>query len=270
MEFYSNRWEITKEWSEGYRHFVSATCRQCNEHVEKMRRESVTGKRTRNCECTRKVRGKPFEKGEKFGRLTVIDRAKDVGKNAFWNVVCDCGTNKAIQASSLRSPGVKSCGCYLAEKLGRPPEKHGMSRTKEHITWCGIVGRTQCAQESTREWYFDKGIGMSPEWRLSFTKFFEDMGPCPEGYSIDRIDTAGNYCKENCRWASIELQSINKGTFKNNTSGSTGVSQTKTGSYVAYIYHNYGRIHLGTFKQIGDAINARKQAEETYWGEINE
>lgn len=263
-------WEITKEWSEGYRHYVSAICNVCKESVEKTRREQITGKRIRDCGCTRKTRGKPFKEGEKIGRLTVLSRAKDVGHNPFWNVICECGNQKAIQASSLRSGSVKSCGCFLAEKFGRIPEKHGMSRTKEHITWCGIVSRTQYANESTREWYFDKGIDMDPVWRMSFTKFYEDMGPCPEGYTIDRIDPSGNYCKENCRWASIELQSINKGIFKNNTSGATGVSQTKTGSYVAYIYHNYGRVHLGTFKNIEDAINARKQAEEKYWGEINE
>lgn len=273
MEVNSKRWEIHTEWVEKERKFVSATCSVCKEHVERMRKEALGGKTPRLCMCYRPeiVKGK-LKPGDRFGRLVAVGRDTEYksDKNVKWIVTCDCGVTKSIQGSQLRSGSTQSCGCLRDELNGRTPEKHGMSRTKEHKTWCGIVSRTQYECASTREWYFDKGIGMSPEWRESFIQFYADMGPCPEGYTIDRIDPAGDYSKENCRWASIELQSINKGIFKNNTSGSTGVSQTKTGSYVAYIYHNYGRIHLGTFKQIEDAINARKQAEETYWGEINE
>lgn len=269
-----NRWEILSTWYEGSRKYVSAKCKICEEFVEKSRIELISGasKKMRGCKCTRKILDSPFKENERFGRLIVLRRDTEYvsNKNNKWIVQCDCGIVKSVQGSQLKSGSTNSCGCLRDELLGRTPEKHGMSRSKEHNTWCSIKSRTQNPIESTREWYFDKGIGMSEEWKMSFTKFYEDMGPCPEGYTIDRVDPAGDYCRENCRWASIELQSINKGIFKNNTSGSTGVSQTKTGSYVAYIYHNYGRIHLGTFKKIEDAINARKQAEETYWGDINE
>ena len=36
------------------------------------------------------------------------------------------------------------------------------------------------------------------------------MGDPPEGLTIDRIDTYGNYCKENCRWADQRTQTINR------------------------------------------------------------
>lgn len=269
-----NRWEILSTWYEGNRKYVSAKCGVCEELVERERLERITGgsQRKRDCSCTRKVRGKPIPIGSRFGRLVVLERdpSASTKDHIFMKVECDCGVIKSLQATQLRSGSTNSCGCLRDELLGRTPEKHGMSRTKEHNTWCSIKSRTQNPIESTREWYFDKGILMSEEWKMSFTKFYEDMGPCPDGYTIDRIDPAGNYCKENCRWASIELQSINKGIFKNNTSGTTGVSQNKSGKYVSYIYHDWKRIHLGTFTNIEDAINARKQAEETYWGDINE
>lgn len=59
--------------------------------------------------------------GERFGRLTVIERAENhvapSGKiTARWKCVCDCGNETIMQSNNLRSSQVKSCGCMQIER----------------------------------------------------------------------------------------------------------------------------------------------------------
>ena len=47
---------------------------------------------------------------------------------------------------------------------------------------------------------------MCPEWAGDFTQFLEDMGECPPGMSLDRVDVNGHYEPRNCRWATTRQQ----------------------------------------------------------------
>jgi len=57
--------------------------------------------------------------GRKFDMLTV----KESTTPGCWRCVCDCGGEKIIAGSSLRSGNTKSCGCLVHQNSGRPAIK---------------------------------------------------------------------------------------------------------------------------------------------------
>lgn len=53
--------------------------------------------------------------GQKFGRLTVLKRGDNLGRDVAWICKCDCGNEKLIRGADLRSGKTKSCGCLQRE-----------------------------------------------------------------------------------------------------------------------------------------------------------
>lgn len=92
---------------------------------------------------------------------------------------------------------------------------HGLSDTAEYRTYRAMIQR--CTDENNAGWiyYGGRGITICDRWSESFENFLADMGKHPGvGFSLDRIDTDGNYCKENCRWATRTEQNNNtKGAY---------------------------------------------------------
>jgi len=148
--------------------------------------------------------------GEQFGRITVLHRAENRGKQTFWLCECSCGSTKEICAYNLTKGLTKSCGCLSAEMIGERSRTHGMTESREYQIWLGMKAR--CHTESNRayKYYGAKGVSVCDAWFNSFEQFLADMGVAPEGASIDRVDVRGNYEPSNCRWATAEEQANNK------------------------------------------------------------
>ena len=144
--------------------------------------------------------------GVRFTRLVAVRIARKTAKNGnMWLCQCDCGTVKEVVYKNLLSGNTKSCGCLNKEKAREKGlafvEMHRLEREerkrldpltpeqrrKTYNTWRGMKER--CQNPNNNHWhiYGTKGIAVCEKWQ-QFAGFLEDMGPRPEGMSLDRIN----------------------------------------------------------------------------------
>jgi len=123
----------------------------------------------------------------------------------YYTFKCHCGMLFETQIKSVNAGLVKSCGCLR----GIINTTHGMSNTKTYHVWNNMIRR--CEDENNKDYhnYGERGIEVCTEW-YDFENFLKDMEECPEGMTLGRKNNDGDYCKENCEWQSLEIQSLNK------------------------------------------------------------
>lgn len=68
---------------------------------------------------------------------------------------------------------------------------------------------------------------MCGQWLNDFVQFYKDMGPRPEGMTLERIDCDGNYDPQNCKWATPLEQTLNRRVTRRFPSGELFVDAVK-------------------------------------------
>jgi hypothetical protein len=203
-------------------------------------------------------------RGERFGRLTVESLAEPYvspkgKKSTRWNCICDCGNTTTVLVDNLRNGSSNSCGCLNLENI----TKHGMSETPTYASWESMKRRCDDINHLNYDHYSQ--LGYCAEWG-KFENFLKDMGERPEGMTLDRIDGARGYSKDNCRWATKTTQSHNR-TIDHSTDFK-GVHYYKAnGKYQAYIAKDGVKLHLGYFNTPEEAARVRDTEALNLYGD---
>lgn len=203
--------------------------------------------------------------GQTFGKLTVIEEKINYNKNgnSFRECICkcQCGNVKIAPLTRLRSHGVRSCGCIGTSITHGFARKSSVKFKKTYVIWVSM--RQRCFNKNSPDYenYGGRGISVCDSW-LKFENFVMDMGVKPDGLSIDRIDNNKGYCKENCRWTTTTVQSMNRRPENKTSSKYKGVYYRKEGikHWRCQIGYNGKKISLGSFSTEEEA--AKRYNEE--------
>lgn len=223
----------------------------------------LRNRHTTSCGCIVKgIRDSSIKKGDRWGRLEAVEfvRYELIGsqKRAVWLFQCDCGNVKEMAVNNVKFGNVRSCGCMAAE--------HIANLRKEDIT-DQPFGRLKAIRPTDKRtetgsviWELQCKCGNIIYKTVNELKTGRVLS-CGCLYNESRKDCA-SYRKDFVDSTSLSSIVAAKTPSAMNTSGHTGVCFDKRSQkWHAYINYQKKRYYLGYYKDIDDAIRARKEGE---------
>lgn len=180
--------------------------------------------------------------GKKFSRWTVLEYSgKNEGIRHWYLVQCECGNKSEVERNILKQGKTTQCRSCARKKYSEthinPSQTHGYSSPKHQYfriynIWSSMKAR--CLNEKNKQYknYGGRGIKVCESWKNSFEEFLKDMGNIEPSFTLDRIDVNGNYCKENCRWTTLEVQANNCRTNIYHEESGLKMSETQWSRYL--------------------------------------
>jgi hypothetical protein len=208
--------------------------------------------------------------GQRFGRLVALRMVylEGEGHIKYWECQCDCGTLHYARACALVPGWTKSCGCLCREQTRERNLTHGMSKTSEYRIWSNM--RRRCSNPDCAAWpnYGGRGIKVCERWE-SFDNFIADMGQRPSlKHTVERINNDGDYCPENCRWATRAEQNLNYSRNHRITFGGETLTLSQWSKRLGMKQHALiARIEHGWTEEMALTIPIRSPRFVTYHGQ---
>jgi hypothetical protein len=170
------------------------------------------------------------------------------GERLYTEITCnDCGAKtyerKTSKIQLALERGCKSCFTEAkCRDLNRSKRKDGRTKHPLWGTYRSMMER--CYNPTHKDYYLygARGVGVCVRWIVDFWSFVEDMGECPDGYTIDRVDPDGWYQPDNCKWSSASEQALNRRSKFCLLTPEERVEQDKA---VRRIYHKKNYIPTG-------------------------
>jgi hypothetical protein len=224
--------------------------------------------------------------GQRFGNLVALYRNGTTKEGlVVWRCKCDCGKECDKVGVYLREGSTKSCGCmtgkYISESR-RKTNQYNLSNqygigfdSKGNIFYFDLEDyeliKPYCWMKNSDGYFMAKKCDGTGKRYLMHNlimgrKYVDHIGGC---------NTRNDNRKQNLRIFdnkhSFETyNNMNKKIQKNNKSGCVGVIWHKRDNiWESYITIDRKRVYLGRFENKSDAIQARKEAEEKYFGEYS-
>lgn len=138
---------------------------------------------------------------------------------------------------------------YQIEHFIKMRKTHGKTNTPEYRAWKDMKRRCLCPSFKSYPYYGGRGITIHERY-LSFENFYADLGPRPEGFSLDRINNNKNYEPGNLRWVNHNEQMLNRRGWGKLAKGVV----LQNGRYIA----KFRNTHIGIFDTEQEASEAYK------------
>lgn len=152
-----------------------------------------------------------------FGRLTVISRVDDhITPSGYhrimWLCHCECGNDTIVASQELRNGDTKSCGCYERECKTKRATTHGLSKTRLHSVWKGMLARCYNKNHKNYNDYGGRGISVCNEWQTDFKSFYDwaVLSDYNDKLTLERKNVNESYCPDNCCWVDRVAQANNR------------------------------------------------------------
>jgi len=188
--------------------------------------------------------------GKRYGRLVVLGNVRSEDGRLMWQCRCDCGNLCTKTTGVLNAGLVSSCGCIRKSTMVKPGEKYGkltVLEPTEKRSCRAIIWRCRCE------------CGNIIETRSTLLKNGQstNCGCVKKANDKENFTKALNYVDDTC----IEFLEKMDVPLKNSKSGVRGVSLIRDGRYKVELTFRKKRYYLGTFRELDDAVKARKEAE---------